>query len=158
MCLDFEYVEHEQMDIRGRLYPSLHPCQNFNTNFGQTVLEKSSSWPVLWQGQSPAKKRITDLSATPLLLLYLMTEDIWAMPEKQAQVIKKRKKKKPKPPNNWKEKLWWETKERGKKYTWRLILRFKISYQLNSCYASDTFVVKLKYKSDCTGSLSNCVK
>lgn len=95
MCLDFEYVKHEQMDIRGRLYPSLHPCQNFNTNFGQTVLEKSSSWPVLWQGQSPAKKRITDLSATPLLLLYLMTEDIWAMPEKQAQVIKKRKKKNP---------------------------------------------------------------
>lgn len=46
---------------------------------------------MLWQGQSPAKKRITELSTTPLLLLYLLTEDIWVMPEKLAQVIKKQK-------------------------------------------------------------------
>lgn len=48
---------------------------------------------MMWQGQSLVKKRITELSATPLLLLYLLTEDIWVMPEELTQVIKKQKKK-----------------------------------------------------------------
>lgn len=62
---------------------------------------------MMWQGQSLVKKRITELSATPLLLLYLLTEDIWVMPEELTQVIKKQKKNpnKLKPPNNWREKV-----------------------------------------------------